>query len=161
MAGAAAWSAGARGQSSLPTIGFLHSASRTPYEEMVAAFHEGLREFDLVEGHNVATEYRWADNRVERLPSLNADLMARQVKVIVVAGLAAPRVAKAATTPAQAILAHYCGSRRPSLVIAVWLNDPKSGWWLVRFKTDFTCQPRPALPLRADECRHFLRCRAI
>ena len=69
-------------QSAMPVIGFLHSASPDGNADRVRAFRQGLKEIGFVEGENVSVEYRWADNQVERLPMLAADLVRRRVAVI-------------------------------------------------------------------------------
>jgi putative ABC transport system substrate-binding protein len=100
LSGAAVWPLPARGQQpALPMIGFLNVASPAPLRRQIAAFHEGLKESGYVDGQNVAVEYRSAEGQYDRLPALAADLVRRQVSVIV-AGGGAPAVlaAKAATT---------------------------------------------------------------
>lgn len=101
MAGSAvAWPFAAQAQrSDMPLIGFLGSRSRQVDEELVAAFHRGLKEAGFTEGQNVAVEYRWGENKDERLPGLVRELIDRQVAVIACMGSAAPSIAaKAATT---------------------------------------------------------------
>jgi putative tryptophan/tyrosine transport system substrate-binding protein len=84
---AATWPLAARAQQrAMPVIGFLHSASPDPYASQVDAFRQGLKETGYVEGQNLAIEYRWSENQVARLPTMAAELVQRQVSVIVAGG---------------------------------------------------------------------------
>ena len=100
LGGAVAWPFGVRAQQpTMPVIGFLRSTPAKPFAHIVAAFREGLKETGFVEGQSIAIEQRWADNQLDRLPELAADLIHRQAAVIVCNGLAveAARSAAAAT----------------------------------------------------------------
>ena len=95
---AAAWTLAARAQQpAMPVVGVLGGASLDALAEL-RAFRQGLKEVGYVEGENVAVEYRSADNRIDRMPELAADLLRRRVGVIVAADTASTRAAQAATT---------------------------------------------------------------
>jgi putative tryptophan/tyrosine transport system substrate-binding protein len=100
IGGAAAWplAAGAQ-QSAIPMIGLLSSVPFETRRDQMLGFQRGLKESGYVEGQNVAIEYRSADNQIDRLPGLAADLVIRQVDVIAtIGGDNAILAAKAATT---------------------------------------------------------------
>jgi putative ABC transport system substrate-binding protein len=101
LGGAAAWPLAARAQqpAKLPTIGVLHPSSLEALAERLGGFRQGLKDIGYVEGENVAIEYRYADNQLDRLLGLATDLVRRQVAVIAATGgPTSAFAAKAATT---------------------------------------------------------------
>ena len=96
---AAAWPLAARGQQpTMPVVGDLHSTTPEGFSDYLRALRQGLKESGYVEGENVAIEYRWAENQIDRLPALAADLVQRRVALIVAVAPPAALAAKAATT---------------------------------------------------------------
>ena len=73
---------GTRAQPAMPVVGFFNSASAEGYASMAAAFRQGLRDGGYADGNNATIEYRWAEDRYDRLPALAADLVSRRVSVI-------------------------------------------------------------------------------
>jgi hypothetical protein len=105
---AAAWPLAADAQqAAMPIVGVLDSSSASEYSPFLAAFREGLHEAGFVEGRNVAIEYRWAEGRYDRLPSLATELVRIPVAVLVATGITAAAAAKATTS---------CGHRRKRMM---------------------------------------------
>jgi putative ABC transport system substrate-binding protein len=96
--GVAGWPLAARAQQpAMPVIGFLDATTAVETVYRVSAFRDGLKEAGFIDGHNVAIEFRWAENKLDRLPELAAGLVNRQVAVIV-GPITAMRMARAASS---------------------------------------------------------------
>src|SRR5262249_32888828 len=96
---AAAWPLAARAQQAAgPGVGGLRAGWANLFRDRLRAFHDGLRETGYVEGRNLAIEYRWAEGQNDRLPALAAELVRRQVTIIVSTSSPAVLAARTATT---------------------------------------------------------------
>jgi putative ABC transport system substrate-binding protein len=119
---AVAWPLAAGAQQQLPVIGILSSRSRATDALLLAVIRQGLSDTGFVEGRNVSIEYRWAENRVDRLPDLAADLVRRKVDVIFAGGPPPAMAAKLATATIPVVFTSGVDPVKAGLVAS--LNKP-------------------------------------
>jgi putative ABC transport system substrate-binding protein len=124
LASAAAWPVVARAQQpTMPVVGFLGSQSaELDYKDVTIPFLQGLKETGYVDGQNVAVVYRYAENQLDQLPALAANLVRRGVAVIVASGNLVAQAAKAATTTIPIVFA--AGGDPVALGLVASLNGP-------------------------------------
>jgi putative ABC transport system substrate-binding protein len=132
---AAAWPLAARGQQPerMPVVGFLRSTTASGSAHLVSAFRLGLSETGFVEGQNVGIEYRFAEDRPDRLPGLAAGLVARQVALIVGNTVSVVQAAKAASMTIPIVFVTGSDPVRTGLVAS--LNRPGGNVTGVTFTT--------------------------
>ena len=144
VSGAAAWPLTAIAQQPvIPVIGFLGGADPIGLAPQIEAFRLGLRDYGYIEGQNIAIEFRWAEGRYDRSPAMAADLVHRQVAVIVASATPSAVAAKGATSTIPIIFG--IGGDPVKLGLVKSVARPDGNATGINFFTNALGQKRPGL----------------